>query len=439
MPNAPLGPFRLTSAPIIPTFKNFDAEVQPFTSTNQEPGRWRFIRIDVPSGALGWDVRLTGVSGAVPAMVVRRDQLPNDTSTTNGGWNYIYYQPWSSTVWPSGNQWAASIYDWTGWYYDIGAPTNALAPPRLLMGMGRPLEAGTYYVGVYNTSTTTTTSYTIDSRGIGAAGSGRTYEVEAPDLAFNGGTATITTLTPREVKYFKVTIPANTPSWEVTLEPTVGEMLLAVRRGAIPDFNAREDGTVNYESGGQPYGDVQVEMQKAGPERYVMLPASNLDFLPVGDYYLAVVSEGVNPGTPSSTIGTGTSSGTLTSVGPLAVTPITANGVAVPVSLLGGQIKAYQFTVDPGTPSLEVQLQGSSGVPYMALVAGSRLPSPPTGPGSPYYGWMAAPEGRITARSSPWPTPPAAHGACSSAPPPAAAPCRMPPPIWWCDRSRTSL
>jgi len=244
------------------------------------------------------------------------------------------------------------------------------------MGAGRPLEPrnsseppGTYYVGVYNSDTTQTTGYTIDSRGIGA---GMFYPIAAT-LTYSGGSATITNLAPREAKYFKVTIPANTPSWELTLAPTVGEMLLVVRRDTVPDFTAGIGGDAGSTS------DQEVKMQKDRPERYVMLPQHGQDLIPAGDYYVAVVSEGMNP-PDSSTIGMGNSSGTLTSVGLLPVTNLGAASVAgltQPASLFGGQIKAYQFTVPAGTASLEVRLDNRVGNPWFSLVEGTRLPYPP--------------------------------------------------------------
>jgi hypothetical protein len=122
-----------------------------------------------------------------------------------------------------------------------------------------------------------------------------------------------------------------------------------------------------------------VEMQKAGSERYVMLPPSGQDYLVAGDYYLAVVSEGTNPDPANSAIGTGTSSAVLTSVGALAVTNLgtaTLAGVSQPVGLAGGQLKAYQFNVTAGTASLEVRLDNRVGDPIMALISGPRLPIP---------------------------------------------------------------
>ena len=126
----------------------------------------------------------------------------------------------------------------------------------------------------------------------------------------SGSNATISNLAPREARYFKVTVAANTPSWEITLDPTVGEMLLMARRGTIPDLEPYLPG--NYASNGtQPDGSREMRLQKDGPERYLILPPDNSEYLLPGDYYLAVVSEGQSPA-DSGHVGTGNSSGLLT-------------------------------------------------------------------------------------------------------------------------------
>ncbi|MBK8039226.1 MAG: hypothetical protein IPK22_19145 [Verrucomicrobiaceae bacterium] len=320
---------------------------------DQGAGSWKYFRIDVPAGVLGWDVRLRDVSGGGPQMVVRRDLLPASANSTNDS-NFYYGR---SMTWPSGYQWIQGT-DWTGRY------TNA-ANHRFLAAMGRPLEPGTYYVGVYNGNyPAESTSYTLESRGIGA---GQFYPVT--DLAFAAGSsATISGLEPREPRYFKVTVPANMRSWEITLDPILGEMMLAVRRGYVPAVGA-DDGTQGS------YGDQQSRVQKVGVERHVILPASGQDYLEPGDYYLAVVSEGQNPS--GSTIGSGPVSGTLTSRGALVVTDLgTASevGVGGPVGLVGGQLKAFRFSVPAGTSQLELRLNDRVGQPLMTLNGGLRLP-----------------------------------------------------------------
>jgi hypothetical protein len=334
-----------------------------FTVTRQEPATWRYFSVEVPEGARGWDLRLRNVQGPMPAMMVRRDQLPSVATgqppgSIPGGW-----AAWSSATWPSGNQWLCGV-DWTGYTMN---PDSQPVPPRMVKGMGRPLEPGTYMVGVFN-NTQQQTTYTVNSRGIGAG-----FTDPVADLAFQNGTADISDLLPREARYFKVTIPPNTPSWEITLSTDLGEMAMLVRRDTIPDFAARLDGSIHSASAG-----FEIKAQKGGPERLVLLPAAGQDFLVPADYYIAVVGEGVNP--TGNTVGSNPSQGVLTSHGPLMIQDLgaaTVVGVAEPVSLKGGQIKAYQLTIPAGLNSLEVRLQTQSGFPFMSMAAGTRLPIPP--------------------------------------------------------------
>ncbi|WP_322284137.1 hypothetical protein [Prosthecobacter sp.] len=330
--------------------------------TGHTPGTWKFFRVDVPNtaGIMGWDLRLRSVTAGTPKLVVRRDTLPDALATDFGS------APHTSTTWPSGSRWAGGV-DWTGYMQD--PDTSSVSGRRLVAGMGRPLEAGTYYIGVFNESgiTPTDAAYTLESRGIGA---GQVIPVD--DITtFSGGNATVTALAAREAAYFKVTVPANTPSWEVSLAPSVGDMLLIVRRGTIPDFFSVQDDDAGAVLG----SGLEVEMQKTGAERYTMMPPNGENFITTGDYYLAVVSEGVSPS--GSFVGTGSSSGTVTSHGALGVASLGEISLAETnqaVSLVGGQVKAFQFTVPAGAYALEARLDNRTGGPHLYLHQGTRLP-----------------------------------------------------------------
>jgi hypothetical protein len=335
------------------------------TVTGQQAQSWKYFRIDVPAGVLGWDLRLRDLTGGNPQLVVARDALPPYVG--NNGWPVPGYY----TEWPSGYSWAQGI-DWTG--RGINPDETSVAYRRFVAATGRPLEPGTYFVGVFNADSDIPAAYTVDSRGIGA---GQIYPVGSLNFAA-GSSVTITNLIPREAAYFKVTVPANTPNWEITLDPTLGEMLLSVRRGAIPDPDSQ--------GATQPDGSRQVRVQKEGPERFVILPPDNTDYLVAGDYYLAVVSEGQNPADTGHT-GTGNCSGILTSRGSLMVPhlgPASVAGISQAVSLTGAQMKAYRFTVPLGTSALEMRLENRVGNPQMAVVGDLRLPS-----GSGLYGYGA--------------------------------------------------
>ena len=244
---------------------------------------WRFFRIDVPAGVVGWDVRLTNVTSGSPQLVVRRDQLP--ASLQNAG-----FDPGSAQAWPSGAQWAAGV-DLTGYEYDAdGSDTIGRV---LHMGMGLPLEPGTYYVGVTNASgTSAAMSYTLESRGIGTG-----YAIPVTTLAYAGGSDTQSNLAPRELAYYKVTVPAGQTSWQVKLTATTGDVALFVRKNGLPSTKGYYAGYGwDFDSFGNNLDGVQ--MRKAGDEHFVLLPTyatsnrQTATTVPAGDYYLAVVSQG---------------------------------------------------------------------------------------------------------------------------------------------------
>jgi hypothetical protein len=49
--------------------------------TNHTASTWRYYRVDVPTNALGWDIRLAKVTAGLPKMVVARDVLPSALTT----------------------------------------------------------------------------------------------------------------------------------------------------------------------------------------------------------------------------------------------------------------------------------------------------------------------------------------------------------------------
>ena len=353
----------------------------PFTNgslavSGQDPQTWQYFTVTVPAdaGLLGWDLRLQ-VTGGTPQMVVRRDQLPADFNTTqlyNGSYYYLY----GANSWGSGSQWAAGG-DWTGRYYANSA-TGALDPNKYLtMGLGSPLEPGTYYIGVsrglYDTSTTPF-SYTLVSRGIGIGSDskGAAWPLQVHDLAFSGtgNSASGTGLAPREAAYYRVTLPAGTKSWSVNMIPTAGEALLALRQGALPNVMAAAGAGSDYPYPGYFAG---TKRQKDGKELFYKYADQSGTAISAGAYYLAVISEGQSPASAVD-IGAGAVSYTVTSVGempvsdktgaPLAVdTPVTWGGE----SLSYGQQKAYRFRVPAGLTSMEVRLKNRVGNPKMAL------------------------------------------------------------------------
>ncbi len=354
----------------------FDGAGSSVPIANQEAGSWQYFVVTVPAGALGWDVRLTGVSGSgTPELVIRRDQLPESTATS-GTWPGVSSSVAFATGWPSGNQWAVAS-DWTHRFSD---PTERdIRHHTQAMGMGGPLEPGMYNVGVYNTAATGTASYTMQSRGIGAG-----YALAVADLAFSGGNAVISGLAPREAAYYRVTVPANTPGWKVKLTLSGGDALLLVNRDRIPSVLAvppfSQDLTANpvvYPAG--------LVVQKVGDENFAIVPAPGQTSIPAGDYYLAVIGEGTNPA-DGNHLGTGMSSGTLQSLGqfnPQALGTVGAVDLVSNESLTGGEARTYQFTVPAGLFAVEVRMDGVTGNPRLTVAPG---PLPPKANSGYYYG-----------------------------------------------------
>lgn len=362
----PLGAFTLSCRGIEPPPITFDGGTH--SVENLAPGRWTFLRVNVPAGVLGWDARIHTIHGGAPQIAVRHDLLPevvapSPFSNLPNGWT-----PSKSLTWPTGNQWKGTV-DWTGYTEEGDGKPGAQG---VVSAMGRPLEPGSYYIGVLNTSATEASSFVVQSRGIGPG-----QACPVPDLAYNGGEVVIPNLAPREARYFKTTIPPNTPSWEVVVDATVGDVQLMARHGAIPDFNCNAIHTIyRFDQQGE-----ETEIRKIGQERYVLLPPvgslENPPTLPPGDYYLAVVSEGINPS--GTAIGTETASAVIRSLGPLAVTQLgtaTAAGINQQVTLVAGQIKAFQFNVDVDTKALEFRLLDPVGSPVMTVLDLPVLPAP---------------------------------------------------------------
>lgn len=373
-PAVPLGPFVLTGQELTGPLMAFD----PGTGStnvvvNQPSGKFQYYRIDVPaSNAFGWDLRLVNVISGDPRLVVRRDQLPDSLSTDVG--NPCCYWYWNySANWPSGYQLGAPV-DWTGAPYD---PDFSNQNGHVLeVGMGNPLEPGTYYVGIlngYGSGYLDPMSYTLVSRGIGT-----NVAIPIADLAWSNGVVSASGLAARAANYYRVEVPSNAPSWKVKLTATAGESLLLIQRSSLPSTAADGSAPAPALQGGK-------KMQKAGDEFYLMLPDNGQSDITAGTYYLAVVGEGNNPG--GGYAGSGTSSYTLTTYGSIGITnlgTLDATGVTDLVhndGSQGGESKPFQFTVPPGTLALEVALENRVGYPYMTLRNDAELPVPAL-----YYG-----------------------------------------------------
>ena len=77
----------------------------------------------------------------------------------SSGWSQWYS---NSTNWPTGADVNGTV-DWTGRTWDA-AESVSHDWLRQVAGTGKPLEAGTYYVGIYNPSTTGEQLHLVQSR-----------------------------------------------------------------------------------------------------------------------------------------------------------------------------------------------------------------------------------------------------------------------------------
>ncbi len=359
-PTNALGSFVLTGSELTGTPLSFDGPGSTQSITNQPAGKWQYFVFNVPAtNALGWDLRLTNITSGDPRLVICRDRLPYDTGTHFYSGSTWY--PYASATWPSGTSWGAG-YDWTGWTYD---PGGVYYYGRLLaMGMGNPLEPGTYYVGINVGNGTAPLSYTLVSRGIGA-----NLAIPLHELPFTGGTAWSTDLPAREAVYYRVQIAGDTPSWKMRLAVTNGEAMMLVQKNCLPNVAGAGSSSMTL-AGGR-------AMQKAGTEQYLLLPDNTAQTnIPAGTYYVAIVSEGQNPS--GSTIGSGGVSYVLNSFGVQLTNQLgnlTPAGPDLSLSdaLQGGEVKHYQFTVSPGVLAMEVRLDNRVANPRMTLRADGLL------------------------------------------------------------------
>ncbi|WGL15030.1 PQQ-binding-like beta-propeller repeat protein [Microbulbifer bruguierae] len=349
----------------------------------QAPGTWQHHRIEVPAGALGWDLRLSNVEAeSPPKLVVRRDLLPENHGSSSNMSRLGY--------WTSGNQWAAPVSDWTGMPYE---DDYSSAAPRMTMGMGSPLEPGIYYVSIYNNSTTTNTSYTLESRGIGIGNdtAGNPWSMQVQDLDYDG-TASGTALAPRDLAFYRVQVPPSQIGWSLNLKPTTGhDARLSVRLGALGNTGGTTSNSTDWYTngpnmGGRIWDTPGQEFSYKHHESY----ESDDDylFIQAGTYYVTVISQGQNPVTGSK-IGVGAIDYQLTS-GPVMIndqsgTPITAETQVSwdGETLAQGEHKLYKFSVAEGLDSLELSLENTVGVPRMCVIRAEngmlRLPAEASG------------------------------------------------------------
>jgi hypothetical protein len=159
--------------------------------------------------------------------------------------------------------------------------------PMLAMGMGNPLQAGTYYIGVQDPNNAS--SYTLQSRGIGLTN----YTIRVKDLGFNGST-TNPELAVTEGDYYRVQVPGNAPDWKLQLHANLGRCAVESAEGLPAQ---QWPGGARVWRWDNAYGGQL--MMKPGDEQWALLPQNNYyaqegTNLTAGTYYVLVASQGQN-------------------------------------------------------------------------------------------------------------------------------------------------
>ncbi|MCC5834746.1 MAG: immunoglobulin domain-containing protein [Opitutales bacterium] len=348
----------------------------------QDSNDWAYYRVTVPEQIdgeelLGWEIRVTEWSGQEPpVVVVRRDQLPENASTTSGNVSIAG----SATSWNSGQQIVmippSANHTWRDW---TSRPFNADGTQQheqilFSLPMGQPLQPGEYYIGFRPRGDTTNLTFSWSSRAIGSAGSGMSLEVA--QIEFEDSVSG--SLAPREVAYYTVEIEEETPSWEIELELPAGhEALLYIRGTYLPNSRTTSSSTADpslWQGQSNINQAPQVRLDERINHRFVMWPRFGEDYLLPGTYYLMVVGQGIEP-SDGNRIGEGEISYTLHSRG--AVHPhslgVMGNDTSIEDSrsYVAGQFVYYSFEVEEGTDSVELRLLDRVGSPRMAVVEGS--------------------------------------------------------------------
>lgn len=364
-PSNILGNFTLHSRAVVPTPLIGDGASA--TRTDVRSKYWQYFRVTIPSNIFGWDLRLVNVTSGLPRLYIRRDLLPQLTVTPV---NTI-----TGTNWPSGQQWTP-LDDWTKRPMSELGSTNEQGRVAVA-GMGRPLEPGTYYVGVWNPTDTNAMAYTIRSRFIGGS-------IPITDISFTNGSATNFALGPREAAYYRVSVPQPVPTWKVSMAPISGEAMIA------------------YSTNGIPPSDTDKRVQKEGKEHFAFFPPQGEGLLPAGTYWIVVAGEGDGP-VNNQQIASGSTAYTVTSHG---VVPevdlglLGASDLIINDGLEGGEIKSYNFRLPEGALGYELFIENPVGNPWASVTALDYYPDP--GFSSERYGHEGGLDNALVTESTPF-------------------------------------
>ena len=327
---------------------------------------YQYFRVDVPQDAEGWELRVKDIVtnddfGDV-YFEVRRGSIPGAPGSTSCEAPSIN----SQSGFPEGCV-VNGMSDWAGAEFNDGGDVGR----QLVLGMGKALEAGVYFIRVSNFGSSPV-SYTMESRGIGAQCGGNPCTIPVNDLPFVG--SVMADLPAREVGWYRVNVPEGTTQWEVSLKPEgLGEADLAVREGGIA--SVLREGTGTQYSSDDSFNTNQAKLVENIGNDYFYSFADPVEAqVTPGVYYIAVISRGNSP-QYSYSLGSGDVSFTLSS-GAVQVEDFTGVelGSGVPFSAVNqsvdfGQIKAYKFRAPEGASALTAAFSQSSNDPYLYITS----------------------------------------------------------------------
>lgn len=348
-------------------------------------GEWVYYRFTVPEqinghDLLGWELRITDWEGEEPpAMVIRRDELPNSVNPTGS-----IGRSGNITQWNSGSYLVASSSTnpdtWTDW---TGRPHSAAGELyegiALALPMGQPLQPGEYYVGFRSRlGSIGPITFSWDSAAIGLEGSGMTHEI----LEWEYDAEINHSLQPREVAHYYIDIPENTPNWNIALDLEEDhEAVVYIRGTHLPfhqartnshnnpaDWSRAENTSITANIGPHVY------LGNAGNKRFTLWPENGEEYIEAGRYYISVaaIGEGAEE---TDRIGVGETEYTLRN-GPVAITEfegVINLGDSVVIedeSFSASEFNYYQFEVGEDVRALEVRMANRVGHPRMHLRQG---------------------------------------------------------------------
>ncbi len=320
-------------------------------------------RVEIPDEPnwQAWGLRLDGEIVGRPGIIIRR-ALPVESSTGPSVNSDLI-------DWPSGHQWIQTD-DFTKLKNDPLTPSGVdrdRSQQFFMASRERPLQPGTYFIGIDNRGTPLISPRTFTIRTF-AVGEG--YSIPVTDLSEVGTQATIEIATPRMPAVYKITVPPFTRGWAVALTPTVGDFTLRARYGSVPD---PVNDTIHPDVKGG------VHVQKSGDERLTLLPKPGEAYLQEGDYYVMAVSEGQNSTLTGSVLGIDEVLGTITNHGPIEVVPlgtVSETGLSEPVTLAPAEVRLFTVEVPAGINNLEFRLKDRSGEANIAILRGTQVPKP---------------------------------------------------------------